>query len=238
MTNNEQFFNLYNTLDDLLREHYNIFDFGVSVIFKRINELKASLIESDREKGELLDIIRNLRNSLVHLEKYNNKDNFIISSHLIKVLQDEIETIKNPLTAKDICKNIDLALTATLDNKVKDIADIMLSKGFTHVPILVNGVLYGVFSQNTIFTCFAKQEGIHINANTTIKEYIDFLPIDKHETERFMFVSKDTKVDDLAPLFSQKINGKRLVMIFVSDTGKTNEKVIGIITSYDLLQRK
>ena len=71
-----------------------------------------------------------------------------------------------------------------------------------------------------------------------LKEYIDFLPIDKHETERFMFVSKDTKADDLAPLFSQKIDGKRLVMIFVSDTGKTNEKVIGIITSYDLLQRK
>lgn len=237
MTNNEIFFNLYNTLDDLLRERYNIHDFSISVIYKRINELKSSIVLKDKIRGEKLDIIRNLRNSLAHLEKYNNEENFTISTSLIKVLKDEIEDIKNPLTAKDICKKIDLALTASLNDVVKDKADIMLKKGFTHVPILVNGVLFGVFSQNTIFTCFAKQEGINIDSKTTIKDYIEFLPIDKHENERFMFVSEDTKVDELIPLFSEKINGKRLVMIFVSKNGKENEKIIGIITSYDLLQK-
>lgn len=237
VTNNEKFFNLYNKLDDLLRERYNINDFGVSVIFKRINELKSSIIPQDKIRGEQLDIIRNLRNSLAHIEKYNNEENFTISSSLIKTLQMEIEDIKNPLTAKDICKKIDFVLTASFEDKVMNIASLMLKNGFTHVPILENGRLFGVFSQNTIFSCFVKQDGIIINDKTTIQEYKEFLPIENHETESFLFVSQDKKVDDLIHLFTQKINNKRLVMIFVSKNGLANEKILGIITSYDILHK-
>lgn len=237
VTNNEKFFNLYNILDDLLRKRYNINDFGVSVIFKRINELKSSIIPQDKIRGEQLDIIRNLRNSLAHIEKYNNEENFTISSSLIKTLQKEIEDIKNPLIANDICKKIDFVLTATFEDKIMNIASLMLKNGFTHVPILENGRLFGVFSQNTIFSCFVKQDGIIINEKTTIKEYKDFLPIESHETESFLFVSQDKKVDDLINLFTQKINGKRLVMIFVSKNGLASEKILGIITSYDILHK-
>ncbi len=234
MTNNELFFNLYNVLDDELRNYYNLDNFNTSAILKRIKELNDSPVLKHKERAEKLDIIRNLRNSLAHVEKFDNKDNFTISKSLIQTLRYEIDDIRKPLVASNVCKSINQVLTALLDDKIIDITNKMLENGYTHIPVLVNGYLYGVFSENTIFTRFAKQKDLNVSKETTIKEYSEFIQISNHATESFQFVSKRMKAIDILPMFSNKINGKRLVMLFVTEHGKESEKVIGIITSHDL----
>ncbi len=234
MTNNELFFNLYNELDDLLRKHYNLENYSTSVILKRIKELNDSPILKHKERAEKLDIIRNLRNSLAHVEKFDNKDNFIISKSLIQALRFEIDDIRKPLIASKVCKSINQVLTAILDDRIIDITNKMLLNGYTHIPVLVNGYLYGVFSENTIFTRFAKQKDLNVSVTTTLKEYSDYIQISHHSTECFDFIPKNTKITEIIPMFSKKINGKRLVMLFVTENGKETEKVIGIITSHDL----
>lgn len=234
MTNNEMFFNLYNILDDQLRKYYNIDNLNTSVIIKRINELKDSPSNLDKERGDKLDIVRNLRNSLAHVERFDNKDNFIIKTSLIKFLKQEIALIKKPPRAIDICKKIEQVYWATLDSNVEDVSKTMLQKGYTHVPILQDGYLYGVFSENTIFSHFVKNKYLNQDSSITLRYYDSYLDIYHHDTECFAFVSIKRKVTDLMPMFANKKDGKRLAMIFVTKNGQENEKIIGIITYYDL----
>lgn len=235
MNNNDIFLNLYNTLDDVLKEKYNVKDETRSYVTRRINELKRSPLLKDQQRGEKLDIIRNLRNSLVHIEKFDNEDNFTINDSLIETLKEEIADINKPKMAINICTSINDVLSASLNDKLFNVTNLMNKYGFTHIPILKDGYLYGVFSQNTIFTYFSKHKGIIANENDTIDKFIDLLPIEKHITEHFDFVSRYTKVEELIPMFNKKERNVRLVMLFVTENGHKDERVLGIITSYDLL---
>ena len=235
MNNNDIFLNLYNTLDDVLKEKYNVKDDTRSYVARRINELRKSPLLKDQQRGEKLDIIRNLRNSLVHIEKFDNEDNFIINESLIKTLQDEIADINKPKLAINICTSINDVLSASLNDKLFNVTNLMNKYGFTHIPILQDGYLYGVFSQNTIFTYFSKHQSIMANENDTIGKFKDLLPISNHITEQFGFVSRYTKVEELIPIFNKKEKNYRLVMLFVTENGHQNERILGIITSYDLL---
>lgn len=236
MTNNELFLNLYNTLDELLKDKYQVEDYSYSVINRRVNELKGSYLNKLKERGERLDIIRNIRNNLVHLEKYQGQDNFIITDYLIRALKEEIEDVKDPLTAIKVCKKQNEVLCTTLNEKVKIISKKMLELGYTHIPVIENGYLYGVFSQTTLFSSILKENDIHVDKNLKVSDLSEFLPISKHTTEKFLFVDKNFKSEDLLPLFLKKELGKRLVMVFVTENGKQNEKILGIITPYDLFQ--
>ena len=236
MRNNELFFNLYNTLDKLLRRHYNVDDVNQSVIVKRINELKNSTSAFKRARAEKLDIIRNLRNSLAHIEKFNNEENFIIKSTLIKALKDEIRDVLHPLTAKDIYKNIDEVMCANLNDNVKDVINKMIDKGYSHIPVVLNDKLVGVFSENTIFTALSESDHIDITSNSLIKDYLPFINIENHSSQYFLFVKESMLVDDLYLLFNKKKNNKKLVMAFVSKNGSIKDNILGIITSYELLK--
>ena len=236
MTNNELFFNLYNVLDNVLRNHYKISDVNQSVITKRINELKNSSSALKRKRGEKLDIIRNLRNSLAHIEKYNNEDNFVIKASLIKFLKNEIEDIKKPLLAIDICRPINEVIYASINDCLIPLIDKMINEGYSHIPILSNGVLVGVFSENSIFNSLYLTGSNLLNESTKVSEYLPFIDIDKHSSRYFLFVSKDIKVDNLYELFNISKQKKKLAMIFVSEHGKQDENVLGIITSYDLIK--
>ena len=236
MTNNELFFNLYNAFDNVLRKHYNIEDSNQSVIVKRINELKNSSSALKRKRGERLDIIRNLRNSLAHIEKFNNDDNFIIKANLIKALKNEIEDIKKPLLAIDICRPIDKVIYANINDLLIPLIEKMVNEGYSHIPILSNGILVGVFSENSVFNSLYKTGNNSLNNSTKVSEYLPFIDIDKHSSRYFLFVSKNIKVDNLYELFNNKKQNKKLAMIFITENGKVDENVLGIITSYDLIK--
>ena len=236
MTNNELFFNLYNAFDNLLRKHYKIEDYNQSVIVKRINELKNSSSAWKRKRAERLDVIRNLRNSLAHVEKFDNEDNFVIKANLIKALKDEIEDIKKPLLAIDICRPIHEVVYAKLNDNLLPLIKKMVDEGYSHIPILNNGILLGVFSENSIFSCIYKLGSLSLNENSKVNEYYPFINIENHSSRYFLFVKEDAEIEQLYDLFNKKKNGKKLAMIFVTENGKEDEEIIGIITSYDLIK--
>lgn len=235
LKNNELFLCLYNKLDDILRDHYRLMDYDRSAIVKRINELKNSPLARNKERGENLDIIRNLRNSLVHVEMFDNTENFFINKKLIETLEKEIDDVIRPMKAFDVCKRMDNLVTASLETTVHELTYKMIEGGHSHIPIMQRGVLIGVFSENTLFTRFHKRKKIIINDDTPVKEFYEYVKLNAHLTQYFEFVSKCENVDDLIPLFSKKRNGKKLAMLFVTARGTPDEPLMGIITMYDII---
>lgn len=236
-TNVKKFIELYNKLDEILSKKYAFNGSGISYIYKYSNELINSNNYKTTQRGKYLNEVRELRNALVH-DFDMNKDNLIsINDNVIYFLEKEISYLTNPLKAIDIATSIDKLIYAKLESDVSSIIDTMLNKGFLQFPVLDNYFhLIGVLSPNT-FILYASKHKRQNFEEKKVNDLIEFLPIDKHISEYYAFMGKNEPIEKVTKLYDEYIaNGKRLAMIFLTDEGKANQPLKGVITPYDILK--
>ncbi len=231
MNKNQLFLRMYNELDALLRIEYKMNDRDESAVARYERSLRLP-------KANNIRLIREMRNTLTHNTTNFSMNAFEVSDDTIKFLQSVIDEFKNPKKAYDICVLKSKLLFATLTTKSKDIIDAMVEKGFSHIPVLDEKEnLLGVFSETTIFSFLGVYDKIILNDESTINDFINFIPLDNHIHEKFIFVAKNCYLKDLVNLFEENQNKKkRLVMIFVTQNGNVNEKILGILTPWDILR--
>lgn len=115
----------------------------------------------------------------------------------------------------------------------------MQQKLFTHVPILQNGIVTGVFDENSIFNYLAKEEIVDIDDHLTFQDIRPFLSLDKREMEEFIFIEKNCYVDELEEKIEQAfLKNKRIGLAFITENGKPTQKLQGIITPWDIISSK
>lgn len=222
MLSNEQnlYLDKFHELEDLLVK-------GKNKSFSDIlNETKNIF---PQEEQAFLKTCNHVRNILSH----GKQENFIIPTpYLIQRLDKIIQIFTK--TAWDIStKNIYFKrISDLLLPTIKD----MKEKIYTHVPILDdNNLLVGVLSESSVFNYIANQEEIILDLrNSKISDLINELNI-KRSNESFEFVPRNMPMIELKDIFYKKIENKeRLGAIFVTENGKTSEKILGIITSWDM----
>ncbi len=98
-----------------------------------------------------IDYCRVVRNFLVHNPKVMGEYAITPSDKLVEFMQHCVDMIKSPLKAMDYSIKINNMYTAGLSSKVLDIIRHMRINGFTHVPVMENSRLIGVFSANVLF---------------------------------------------------------------------------------------
>lgn len=195
--------------------------------------LKDKRITPYYKEYEFLDFCRYLRNSMFHDKK---TDEYIeVSDLLIEKLERLIKEIKNPDTA--FYKSTKNIFSANIDDLVKEKMTVMKAHNYTHIPIYDNNKLVGIFSENSMFNYLYKNEIIEVDNNTKFKDILDYVDISNTE-ELILFVSKNTSYDDVVNKFISKFKeNERLSCIMVTEHGKSDEKVLGIITAWDILGR-
>lgn len=238
MKNHEKFLGLYNDLDDALRKKYHNSDRTTSMFVKFMNDLNHTGSQAYMQVAKKLNMIRIIRNNLIH-ELDMNKDNFIeITDETIEFLEEIIRLLEHPTTAKEIAKPIISAYTikSYAQMKVTDLIKKMREKGYSQVPLMDdNNVLKGVFSPNVLFEYFSQNPEADIST-LTLKNIKDFCVISKHFSESYLFVRENMSEEDIDDLFINNLNGNRKpAMMFVTKNGQANEPVLGIIVLKDLL---
>ena len=92
-----------------------------------------------------------------------------------------------------------------------------------------------MFFENTIFSYIVDNEALLLGDEIKIKEFEKFIPLDMHESEIFKFVSKDKLLYEVEDMFEEELrDNKRLSVIFITEAGKTTEKILGMITAWDI----
>lgn len=234
MKNNENFLDKYRELENLLRNRLYQNSKVNSPVYEYIRELYLSPHENDQKRAEILDSIRELRNQMVH----KNIDGIVnIDNAAITFLEKEIDIIKNPISAFDICIKLKDIHYATLNSHVKNIIKIMIEHGYSHIPVLnENKKLIGVFSENTIFSIFIANKTLLEKNDIILNDIENYLILENHQTECFGIASRDTHSSNIIKRFQKrKENNKRLSVIFVTEHGDITEPLIGMITPYDAL---
>lgn len=229
---NYDFLNVYKELEQRLAVKYP----KILSTSERISLFKNEYLKNEREKMEL-DFFRSIRNVLAH---EINTSYLTIDDEAIRKLKSYIRLLdKEPYIYEISVKEIIYARSKDL---VVEVMKLMIDKGFTHIPLFDNdGKLMGVFSDNTLFSILLNESFQLNKEKTTFNDPViqKYCRIDSHLNHDFRFVSKYAFVNDVKNLFidsTNKSKRNKITMIFITENGCANEKIIGLVTPNDLLE--
>lgn len=233
MNNNEEFAKLFKEFDQETQKKvpkkedkpFNSLDYCIQYLTKKGYNPYV------REKN-FIEICKNLRN----VDFHNVNDNYyVITDDLLKRFREIVDEVKHPFKVdKKATINI---FSATLDDNVETVMKEMNEKSYTHIPIYDKEEkhLVGIFSENTIFQYLLKEGIIQIDNKTKFSDIENCISLDNTK-EIVKFVAKDKLYDDVVNDFIKEFKeGNKLSCVMVTHSGKPTEKVIGILTSWDII---
>ena len=228
-----RFISVYNEIDHYMRGFLNAEDYvDHGTLLRQMSE--KNRLFSDYYKD--LKLFAELRNLLIH-NPYPDQANPLIVPHeyIVKKYEEIRNAVLHPKKAIDIAIKAQFIYSTSLEANAIDVMNEMDEKTFTHVPVIDNGKMIGVFSENTLLAYLVKNEDTIILKDTKISEFKDLIGFDKHKSEYFEFVPKNTLLSDVENLFQEGLKKrKRIAVIYVTEHGTQEEKLLGMITAWDI----
>lgn len=78
---------------------------------------------------------------------------------------------------------------------------------------------------------------LNINVHSTLRVLEEYLASDMHTNEYFAFVEKNATLYEVSKLFTIDVRSmKNLAVVFFTENGKINEKILGMMTPYSILR--
>ena len=215
-------------------------------------ELTTEFLEKYKELEEYENIYPQIFNKF----KNNNKNLFKSAKGVRNVLSHKTSNGEYPIFVNEFflrelenvlykmnLRVIDCAVlfgsmfVANMDDKLSYVLKNMSYNNYSYVPIVDDKVVKGVLTENSILDYIVNNgTGIIYDEKTTIKELKDFIALDCNRSESFAFVPKDTFMVEVEEKFRKVFkNNKRLAVIYITETGKKEEKILGMVTAFDIL---
>lgn len=190
-----------------------------------------------REYKEDIDYCRVVRNFLVHTPRVSSTYAIEPSQEMVDFLRKLVKNINNPLKAIDYAVRINNMYNVDLKSNIVDVVQHMQTMGFTHVPVLENGKIFGVFSANVLYTYLSCAKDEIKSFDTEMSILADYLPIHKHTNEYFAFMSIEKSLYEVSQLFKIDVRSmKQLAAVFLTENGRADEKILAMLTPYSILR--
>ena len=189
--------------------------------------------------ARMLRHVRDIRNLLQHPNHDAKAAAVLVSKPFLQRVRNLVEALRNPPTASSMSVPRSKLYTVKLTDKIGDVAEVMQSRKWSHVPILdEKDVVIGVFNEAAIFDYFWTDDVIDARRDMPIKDIERHCSLDARHTETFEFVRPSMREDEIIAVFT-KIGGDltRVGAVFVTPSGKPTEPITGMITPWDVLAR-
>lgn len=193
MNNADIFLDKYKQLEEVVKSTYKLNgkdnQDSVARYLENQNRFKAFKDE--------IEYCREVRNLLAHKKKINNDFAVVPSERMIEFIDTLIEKVRSRTKCLSIAIDLPHVFWQDLNGNVKDTMKMMQQKLYTHVPILENGVVVGVFDENSVFNYLADEEIVCVDDNLTFEDIKSFLSLADREMEEFIFIGRNCYVDEL-----------------------------------------
>ena len=226
----DEFMDLYKSVEERLRER-GIKNGRSSIVMQFISTPEG------RQFKDTLNTCREMRNILSHNLDIDDEPPFVPSDAAIESLRKVLNYLEAPPLALSRAVSGRSLLYARLSDKAKPIMNKMAKLGFSHIPVFDRGVLVGVFSISTIFSKALEKPETLVDDNTKISDFSSYLPIDNHVCESFVFAPRNTTVIE-AETMLENASGplhKRPAALFITHSGSPKERILGMLTPWDIL---
>lgn len=184
------------------------------------------------------DCCREVRNLLSHEVRIDGDFAVTPSDSAIDFLQRMLAMVETPPTALSRATPRNRLLSAKPGDPVLALARAMQAKGISHVPLLSDGAVTGVFSENVIFEALIQNQSLQITEETPLSAFASFLPIARTLGKTYQFLPETATVDDANDLFDRFAGkGRKLKILFLTKHGRPEESLLGLLSPYDVLDR-
>lgn len=228
MKNSERFLNAFAAIEKYLRNKCSLDQWET---FSRLLDVASkSMPEIRRYKDDLREY-GELRNAIVH---DNRGDGYVIAepnTAAVESIEKIRDLIKKPPVAFPLFQST--VLSHDINDLIGSALKEMTEKTFSQIPVLSNGKFKALLTTDTISRWLGSnvEDDIFSLKETTIGHVLKFT----EDPDNFHFVSKKITLFGVLAFFDDyEKQGIRLDALLITDSGKQNEKIIGIITVSDL----
>jgi len=221
----EEFLQKYKELEKLIMERYSVGE-GDSALWALGGQPEFVPFRSQ------LNAVREIRNFLSHTPSYDGRPLLVPTESAVKILNNIISKITGPSTIYNICIKNSGILTAKMDDQIRPVVDLMTDRGYRVVPIMDQGKVAGVFMDNAKLL---SQIDVADPDSTfyQLKKHID---INVHINKDVLFMGKNTSIDSAKKQIADEFKkGNRIAAIFVTETGRHTEALIGLLLPFHLV---
>lgn len=231
MTNAELFIEKYKLLEKTIKNMLSLENYESALI-------KLQGLPQFRHLKDDLNYLREIRNLLQHSPTLKGEYPIEPNYKLIHKIDEIISYIDKPPLAYDKCIKINNVCCAKWGDLIFPFMQKMQEQTYTHIPILKDGIVEGVFSENTLFGALIEDELVYEKNKTIFSDELikKYSFIDSHVSESFQFVPKNIYLEDVKEMFNKSFGKReRLSMIFITEKGSPKEKLLGILTPWDII---
>lgn len=224
------FLDLYKQVEDELENKYhNSRRHFSSAVYEFIKDYESAPV---RDK---LDICRHIRNLMAHSANMDGEPVVEPSQPVVDALQEVLDFVRKPPLAMEYATRGDRVLKVGANQKVLRVMELMEKNGYSHVPVMKEGRFYGVFSSGSVMRYLLKNRGKGLSQETTIRDLRGFLAVEEH-IENYEFVPADATYIHVRQRFEQvRARNKRVSVIFITQNGKPDQPLLGMLTPWDVL---
>lgn len=230
MDRTEAFIEKYKELEEAVRTTYRLGNAD------SISRFLADKREFYKENNEIR-YCQEVRNLIQHKYKIDSKYTVEPTEAMLEFMDALIDKVKNRPLCMSIAIPAQKIYSRTIYDTILDTMSVMREKTYTHVPIMEDGRIIGVFDENCLFTYLCDHEIVGIEEEDTFHgEIHNYLSLEQRDMEEFIFIRSDMYVDELVDIFEKAFDkGKRISVVFLTKNGRKEEKVLGLITPWDIL---
>ena len=232
MNTTEIFLDKYRELEVAVRYAYNLGKFDSAVSFLK-KQKKFEYCRAD------IDYIADIRNLLSHNRKIDGEYAVQPSEQTIAFIDSIITEVQGRKKCRDICIRAEKILKKNLRGNVLDTIKTMHERNFTHVPIVENRRVIGVFSRNSIFSYVAENTACALAGKQTLTfgDIKDYLALTGREKDDYIFIKSTMYTDELQEIFDEEDKkGRRIGLIFLTAHGTADEPLLGMLTPWDVVK--
>ena len=222
MNNTELFIEKYKELEHTVRSVYSL---------QESDSISYYLTHHERFKiyREKIAYCQKVRNFLQHEEKIEYEFAIQPSQAMIEFISKLIKEVKNQAKCKDIM--ITDIYYQTLNGNVLETIHTMKEKDISHVPILENQKVIGMFNKEVFLEVLDS-----VLKTSTFKDIQEHLA---HHSNHYKFVMDNLYIEDLQEIFvSNYKNGNRVDLLLVTENGSGDETLLGIVSPWLVLQQE
>lgn len=228
--NANDYINKYIQLEKTVRETYNL---------NKSDSISYYLSRKDKFRKFRYDIqyCQDVRNWMQHNEKINKDFAITPNDVMIDFIDSLIERIKSRSKCPDICIKVNDVYYQNIDGNIQTTIKVMRKNCFTHIPILKDNIVVGIFDENSVFNYIADNIIVMIDQKLKFSDIKQYLSIDDRKMESFVFMPYDSYVEELEDLIEMEFKkGKRIGMALLTSDGNKTSPLMGIITPWDIIQ--
>lgn len=225
--------------DSFERDYNDIKKYLVEITNSDINTSFPDLIDAAitdnliiRKYASILKDLNRLRNIIVHSKCRRSPQIAEPTKHAVKIINEISNFLLDPPKVIPLFQKKVFILQE--DESISDAVEIMYSKNFSQIPIYEGEKFIGLLTTNTIVRWLGacvKDEIVDLKdnkINDIFEKYIE-------DKNNYFFLKKnDTLFKAIEKFQNFEDKGSRLDAILITENGYENEKLLGIITVWDL----